>query len=100
MDDSTYVNDGSHYQPNIPDETQKQISEEIKKAYDSMPFIDELLKWFDESIQAVNEVSTVKQESVRRKIDISVVVEAYDIVREILEAKKGELEQLKLTFED
>lgn len=98
MDDSTYVNDGAYYQPDIPSETEAQLKEEQKQAFEAQPFLQKMFEWFDEAIANTNRVDVVMAESKRKQKSIEVVAEAYDITRELLEAKKGELEQLAKTL--
>ena len=99
MDDNLYPNDGTYFIPEVPEETKRSLTAEQKRAYDAQPFIADVISWFDEVIKATNEVSAVKQEAARRKTSIEVAVEAYDITRELLEQKRGELISLAKTLE-
>jgi len=99
VDDSTYVNDGAYYQPDIPSETKAQLKKEEKEAFEAQPFIQKVLEWFDTAIENTNRVDVVMAESKRKNKPVDVIAEAYDITRELLEAKKGELEQLAKTLD-
>lgn len=99
MDESTYVNDGAYYQPEVPSETEAQLKEEQKAAFEAQPFLQKMFDWFDEAIANTNRVDVVMAESKRKNKPVEVIAEAYDITRELLEAKKGELEQLAKTLD-
>ena len=99
MDESTYVNDGAYYQPEVPAETKAQLIQEERDAFEAQPFMRKVLEWFDEAIENTNRVDIVISESRRKNKPVEVIVEAYDITRELLEAKKGELEQLAKTLD-
>lgn len=99
MDESTYVNDGAYYQPDVPDETKAQLIQEERDAFEAQPFMRKVLEWFDEAIANTNRVDVVMAESKRKQKSVEIIAEAYDITRELLEAKKGELEQLAKTLD-
>ena len=99
MDESTYVNDGAYYQPEVPKETTDQLKAEQKEAFEAQPFLQKMFEWFDDVIANTNRVDVVMAEAKRKQKPVEVIAEAYDITRELLEAKKGELEQLAKTLD-
>jgi hypothetical protein len=88
-----------YFIPEAPRETSDAVKEEFKKAEQAMPFIDGVTEWFDLAIDNSNRIDIVILEAKRREIPVEVAVQAYDMVREILEQKKGEFDSLKMTFE-
>lgn len=93
-----YPNAGEYFQPEVPAQTKYDNEEEKKQAAQALPFIDQVSAWFDDMIANTDSVTVVRQEAKRRDVPVEVAVEAYDIVREILQAKKGEFISLKMTF--
>jgi hypothetical protein len=88
-----YPNDGATFY--VPEKPEKEeISAELSRAQLAYPILDELLAWFDESIAKTDSVASVKAEAKLRGITDTTVLEAYDIVREVLTAKRNELETM------
>lgn len=88
-----YPNDGaSFYVPEKPEV--EEMSAEVSRAQLAYPILDELLAWFDERIARVNTVEAVRAEAKLRDLPIETVLEAYDIVREVLLDKRNELETM------
>lgn len=90
---------GQPYVPAVPEETANANTLERRQAEQALPFVDGVIAWFDTAIENTNRIDLAKDEAKRRNISLEVCVEAYDIVAEILEAKKGEFESLKMTYE-
>lgn len=92
-------NDGSSfYIPEVPAEQKIEMSEEKQRAVAAYPILDELLTWFDEAIKNTDSIEILKADARRRNKSHEVMVEAYDITRELLTIKRGELESIKTTF--
>lgn len=88
-----YPNDGSAFY--VPEKPEKEeMSAEVSRAQLAYPILDELLAWFDECIAKVNAVDAVKAEAKLRQLPTETVLEAYDIVREVLQAKRNDLESM------
>lgn len=96
--DDVYPREGQYFQPTQPEADKQAVSEEVKAAVQARPFLDGVTEWFDEAIANTDSLSTARDEAKRRDVPVDVIVEAYDIVREILINKKGEFESLKQTF--
>ena len=99
MDTDPIPRGGQAYYPVAPEETKNANVEELRQAEQSLPFVDGVISWFEDAIEATNRIDTALAESKRREVSIEVAVQAYSIVAEILAAKKGEFESLKMTFE-
>jgi hypothetical protein len=99
MDTDPMPRDGSYYQPTTPVETVKENTAEFKRAEQAMPFIEGVMEWFDDVIEATNRLDAVRIEAKRRNKSVEVMAEAYDVAREIFELKRGEFESLKMTFD-
>lgn len=99
MQDDPIVNASSYYSPEVPAETKAANEEEAKRAAEAMPFINEVIEWFDVAIKNTDSIRIAKAEAERRGKSVEVVAEAYDIVRELLEGKKNELQNLALTLD-
>lgn len=92
-----YPNDGATFY--VPEKPEKEeISAEASRAHLAYPILDELLAWFDERIAKTDSVAAVKAEAKLRGIPEAAVLEAYDIVREVLQDKRNELETILITF--
>jgi len=99
MDTDPIPRGGQAYYPAQPEETKNANTEELRKAEQALPFVDGVIAWFEDAIEATNRIDTAVAESKRREVPVEVAVQAYSIVAEILAAKKGEFESLKMTFE-
>lgn len=88
-----YPNDGaSFYVPEKPEK--EEMSAEVSRAQLAYPILDELLAWFDERIAKTDSVAAVTAEAKLRGLPKETVLEAYDIVREVLLDKRNELETI------
>ncbi len=99
MDTDPIPRGGQPYTPQVPEETQNANVQELRQAEQALPFVDGVSKWFADTIEATNHIDLALAEAKRREVSVEVVIQAYDIVAEILAQKKGEFDSLKLTFE-
>lgn len=97
MDDPIPRNGGVYY-PEPPEETVNANTVEKRMADEALPFLDGVIAWFDECIENTDSNRVVRETAVVKKVDYEVSSLAYDIVRETLEHKKAEFENLKHTF--
>lgn len=99
MQDDPIVNASSFYVPEIPLETQKANEEEARRAAEALPFIEDVIKWFDLAIANTDSIAAAKEEARRLQKSFEATSDAYDIVRVLLEQKRNELQSLALTFD-
>lgn len=93
-------NDGFYFQPEEPEVQTEAKAAEKAEAVQLLPVVDSLMGWFDECIKNTDSIAVAIEEAKRRELPIETVTTAYDIVREILEAKQNELRSKKLTFKN
>lgn len=72
--------------------------EEAKQAVQAAPFLDEVMAWFDEQIQACDSNRLTIDVRERYEVSTDEAITALDIVRQTLEEKKAELSNLKINL--
>lgn len=88
----------SYFAPTVPDITAKENENEHKKALESAPFIESIVAWFDQAIEATDSIAAAKEEAKRLDKSFEATSDAYDIVRVLLEQKRNELQSLASTI--
>jgi hypothetical protein len=92
--DDPYPNDGSYYQPVAPEVTTEANKAEKRKAEEALPFIDDVLTWFEEVVAQTDSIALAIQLSGQYEKSIEDTTVALDIARLYLTQKKGELQSL------
>lgn len=98
MHDDPYPNEGSHYQAGVPDETKNANTEELRKAEQALPFIDDVLAWFDKTVEDTDSVALALNLSLQFEKPVDSILIALDVTRQYLNEKKAELEALSQTI--
>jgi hypothetical protein len=93
-----YPNDGTYFQPDVPELTKAANAEEKMLAAQSLPFIDGVLAWFDDVIATTDSITAARVYAEKYGKTYESVAIAMDISREYLEQKRGEMQSLALTF--
>lgn len=93
-----YPNEGSHFQPDVPELTKKANEDELAASARFLPVLNDVIAWFNLAIESTDSRKAVHDEAKARGKSYEVIDEAYDIVRTVLEAKKEEFRNLKLNI--
>ena len=93
-----YPNDGTFFQPVIPEETVKANEEEKKLTAQVLPALNDALVWFDEEIAHCDSIEFAYRLKKDRQEPIENVLLALNITKEILSQKKEEYSNLKLNL--
>jgi hypothetical protein len=89
------MNEGSFYQPEVPEE--RQETEQAEKSFlrEALPVMEELLEWFDKQSDECDRLSVLDMES---KVPVESQIIAYRELANLLRAKKGELSALQFSY--
>ncbi len=89
------MNEGSFYQPSVPEE--RQEAEQVEKSFlrEALPVMEELLEWFDKQANECDRLSVLDMES---KVPVESQIIAYRELANLLRAKKGELSALQFSY--
>lgn len=88
----------SYYAPTIPEDTAKANEAELQRTLEAAPFLEEVIGWFNEVIATTDSIAAAQDEAKIRGKSIESMCDAYDIVRNILEKKRNELQSKALTI--
>ncbi len=88
-------NEGTFYQPEIPEERQEVEQAEKSFLREALPVMDELLSWFDKQADECDRLSILDMES---KVPVESQIIAYRELAKLLRAKKGELSALQFSY--
>lgn len=89
-------NEGSFYAPSVPAERQEIENEELRVIRESLPVLKDLSKWFSDQATEAEKLTNIDLES---NVPAEAQIKAYQLLAELLRAKKGELESLEVTFQ-
>lgn len=84
--------------PEEDDINKEAKQEEAKQAVQAAPFLDDVMTWFDEQIQACDSNRLTIEVRERYEVSTDEAITALDIVRQTLEEKKAELSNLKINL--
>lgn len=93
-----YPNDGTFFQPTVPDQTKQDNEAELKRIAQLIPAIDELIDFFDAAIEETDSITAAT--SLAKELDMSrsQVEDGFVIARRKFLEKKEELANLKLNI--
>lgn len=100
MDDDLYLNDGETYQDaayyaDEPEERKEAERTAAAILTASYPVMGDVYQWFQEQIDATDSRRNIKAYADAHGYEVESTARAFDIVRELLEAKQAEFEQFK-----
>lgn len=81
-------NEGNFFIPTVPEEQRIDENKEKASVLEAIEFIKSEYEWFDQQLVELDRISSLDAE---RKTPIEVQVEARQLLIEIFEMKKGEL---------
>lgn len=99
-DDDLYLNNGETYQdaayyPDQPEERTETEQHEAAILAASYPIMGDVYSWFKENIDACDSRRNIIAYATSHDYDIEDCARAFDIVRELLEAKSQDFEQFR-----
>lgn len=99
MGDDLLPNDGEIFTEEFEDDQQDEIDQEADREKQTMkqsaPILDDLFAWFDNEIDNCDSISTALGLAKEKNISREAALEAFDVVRGLLEEKKQSLVNLK-----
>lgn len=84
-------NQGDFYIPLKDEDEQQALSKERTEALQALPLLEDLITWFDKQADETDRMSNLDIES---KLDMKSQVMAFQMLAELLKAKKGELQAI------
>lgn len=93
-----YPNDGSFFQPTVPEQTKLDNEEELKRIAQLVPAIDELLAFFDAAIEETDSIAKAVELATELDMSRSQVEDGFIIAKRKFAEKREELANLKLNI--
>lgn len=99
-DDDIYLNDGETYQDAAyyaDEPLERKEAEQTAAAIlvASYPVMGDVHAWFDEQIEATDSRRNIKAYAESHGLELELCAKAFDIVRELLEAKQQDFSQFR-----
>lgn len=88
-------NDGSFYVSPVDQDDKLQSDQERAETMQVLPFLQELIDWFDKQADECDRVSVLNLES---KVPVDSQIQAYKLLAELLQTKKGELDTYMTSY--
>lgn len=92
--DDVYPNDGSFYQPPVPEEVKEERQEDQQKVQSAKPYIEDEIKWFEEQIALASSTTNLRntiKEFPELKLTTDQALVIHEVIVKIFEVKKEQL---------